>query len=111
MTTIIRDKDRHAEISRCFLESEILNDVLMIQVFQSLTLQLQRLHDCHLTAVIPVALRPWDLDLFDSNHFTGCGIQCDVNLAIRALANELSSNPLEGRCSIRVSSDDPVQFG
>ena len=107
----IRDKDQHAKISRCFFESEILNDVLVIQVFQSLALQFQRLHNCHLTAVVPVALRPRDLDLFHSNHFTRSGVQRDVHLAIRALADELPSNPLEDRCRIRVSPNDPVRFG
>ena len=75
----------------------------MVQIFESFTFQFQRLHDCHLTTVIPVALCPRDLDLFDSNHFTSGGVQRDVHLAIRALADELSANPFKDCCRIVVS--------
>jgi len=104
---ICRGNDQHAEVSRRLLESEILNNVLMIQVFQSLALQLQSLHDCYLTTVIPVALRPRDLNLFDCNHFTSGGVQRDVHLAIRPLADELSSNPFEDRCHVIISKIEP----
>ena len=107
MATVIKDKDKHAKISRCLLESEVLDDVLMIQVFQSLALQLQRLHNRHLTTIVPVVLCPRNLDLFDSNHFTGGGVQRDVHFSIRTLADEFSSNPFEDRYHEAVSSNVP----
>jgi hypothetical protein len=37
----IEDKDEHAELSRHLLKSKILNDVLMVQIFESFTFQFQ----------------------------------------------------------------------
>ena len=103
----MRDNDEHGEIPRCLLESEILNDVLMIQVFQGLALQPQprRLRD-RVFAVVLVVPRCRGLDLFSSNYFTGGGVQRDVHLAIGALPDEFSSNPLEDRCHVIISLDD-----
>ena len=82
----------------------------MIQVFQSLALQFQRFHNCHLTTVVPVALCPRNLDLFDGDHFAGGGVQRNVHLTVCALANELSSDPFEDRCRTTVSQNNPYQF-
>ena len=100
---VTKDKDQHAEISRRLFESEILNDVLMIQVFQNFALQLQSFYSGRLTTTVPVVVRPRNLDLFYSNHFAGGGVQRDVHLAIRAPADELTPNPFEDRYRMNVS--------
>ena len=96
-------KNQHAEAPRRFLESEILNNIWMIQILQSFVLELQCLHHHHLTTVVHVVSCSLDLDLFDGKHFASGGVQCNINFAVRSRVDEPSSNPFEDRYGTIVS--------
>ena len=67
----------------------------MIKVLERLTLQLQRLHDRSLPAVISVAGSARHFNLLDRNHFSGRGVQGQVHLAIGTLTDKLTTDPAE----------------
>jgi len=91
----MNDHNVHAEESRRLFKAKICDDVGMIEVLQRLALELQGIHYGHLTRVILVACSTRDLDLLDGNHFTGSGIEGEINAAKVAFSDEFATNPLE----------------
>ena len=85
----------HAQKIRGLLKSKILHYIGMIEVLQRLALQLEGFDNCDLPAIIPVAVGLGYLDLFDRNHLPGRGVKRKIHSAIRALADQLASNPFE----------------
>lgn len=72
----------------------------MIEVLKGLALQLQGFDNADLPRVVLVAGGPRDLDLLDGNHLTSCGVQRQVDAAVRALPDEFATDPTEDRCSV-----------
>ncbi len=70
----------------------------MIKILESLTLELQCLHNRDLPRVVFVTCRSGDLDLLYGNHLPSSGIQRQVDATEIALPNEFTPNPFEYGC-------------
>lgn len=79
--------EEDTQIRRGLLKSEVLHDVWMIKVLESLALHLQRLNDSCLPTVTHIAGSLRKFNLLDCNHLTRRGIECQVYASIRALAD------------------------
>lgn len=85
----------HAQVVHCFFKPEILDNIWVIQVFQSLTLGLQGLNHRHLPRIVLIAGGARDLDLFDGNHFSRRRIESQVYTSVRAFPYQLAPHPFE----------------
>lgn len=93
--------EEDTQIRRGLFESEVLDDVWMVKVLESLTLHLQRLNDSRLSTVTHIAGSLRKFNLLDCNHLTRRGIEGQVYASIRALADQFTTNPLESSYEIK----------
>ena len=101
----------HAEESWSLLETEILNDVGMVQILEGLALQLESFHHGDLSRIVHIAVRSWDLHLLDGDHLSSVGVESKVHLAISTFSNKLSTNPTEyGYQKENTNSADIFEF-
>ena len=67
--------EEDTQIRRGFFKSEVLHDVRVVEVLESLTLHLQRLNDSRLPTVTHIAGSLRKFNLFDCNHLTRRGVE------------------------------------
>lgn len=95
----VLEKDAQERVG--LFETEVLDDVGVIEILERLDLGLERVHDTLLTTVFAIAFGGWQLDLLDGNHLTSGCVQREVDPSISALADEVTLHPFEDGCEDR----------
>ncbi len=81
--------------ARRLFEAEVRDDVRMVEVFERFDLGFERGHDALLARIFAIAGGAGQLDLLDSDHLTRGGVQGEVDPTVRALADQVTFDPLE----------------